>query len=205
MIHDITPPASERLAVYPGDVPLRREVLSDLAAGDAVTLSALHATAHLGAHVDAPSHYGAAERSIDQCPLERFIGHCQVVRVDVEGNTHVIRPMLPAKLAAPRVLLATGTWPDRSRFVEDYAGLSPALIEALGGEGISLIGVDTPSVDGFKDETLPAHAACLRQDIFILEGIDLSDVPDGVYELIALPLRLAGFEASPVRAVLRTL
>jgi arylformamidase len=103
------------------------------------------------------------------------------------------------------VLLATGTYPDPETFNEDFAALSAALVEFLHERGVILIGVDTPSVDPFSSKELPAHKTFLRCDMAILEGLILKDVPEGMYELIALPLRLVGFDASPVRAILRTL
>ena len=106
---------------------------------------------------------------------------------------------------APRVLFSTGTFPDPTQFNEDYAALDPALIEWLAGHGVKLVGIDTPSVDLFDSKDLPTHHAVLRHDMAILEGLILEDVPPGVYELIALPLKLVGFDGSPVRAVLRTL
>ena len=101
------------------------------------------------------------------------------------------------------VLLATGTFPHPEQFNEDFAALSPELVEALHRQGVRLIGIDTPSVDPFPSKELPAHQAFLRRDMAILEGLVLKDVPEGVYELIALPLKLVGFDASPVRAILR--
>ena len=103
----------------------------------------------------------------------------------------------------PRVLIATGTYPDSTRFHEDFAALEPALIDALHDCGVRLIGIDTPSVDLFTSKELPAHGRFLANDMAILEGLVLRDVPPRMYELIALPLPLVGFDASPVRAVLR--
>ncbi|HZN04841.1 MAG TPA: hypothetical protein VFD06_14750, partial [Candidatus Polarisedimenticolia bacterium] len=105
----------------------------------------------------------------------------------------------------PRVLLATGTFPDPTVFNEDFAALSPALIDHLHEGGARLVGVDTPSLDPCHSKDLPAHRACLRHDMAILEGLLLAHVPEGVYELIALPLRIAGADGSPVRAILRDL
>ncbi len=112
---------------------------------------------------------------------------------------------VPQPPAAPRVLLKTGTFPDPDRFNEDFAALSVELVDRLHDEGVVLIGIDGPSVDLFDSKDLPAHQAFLRNDMAILEGLVLKDVPAGVYELIALPLKLEGFDASPVRAVLREL
>ena len=103
------------------------------------------------------------------------------------------------------MLLDTGTHPDPELFPEDFGALAPQLVTWLHRQGVRLVGIDTPSVDPFSSKELPAHRTFLRHDMAILEGLVLKDVPEGVYELIALPLRLVGFDASPVRAVLRTL
>jgi arylformamidase len=99
--------------------------------------------------------------------------------------------------------VATGTYPDPEHFNEDFVALSPELVEGLHRQGVILVGIDTPSVDLFDSKDLPSHKQFLRFDMAILEGLVLKDVPEGVYELIALPLRLVGFDASPVRAILR--
>ena len=174
-----------------------------MARGDNLTLSTLHGTVHLGAHADAPNHYGEPAASIEQVALEPYVGPCRVLRVAAERGVRLGPEIVPDDLSEQRLLLATGTYPDPTRFDEDFAGLSPALVDRLHSAGVRLIGVDTPSVDLFHSKDLPAHQACLRHDMRILEGLVLADVPDGRYELIALPLRLAGFDASPVRAVLR--
>jgi arylformamidase len=203
MLYDITPPISERLAVWPGDTPPSREVLLDVQRGANITLSTLHVTVHLGAHADAPSHYAADGQTIDRRDLDYYLGPCQVMRVAVAPGTLILPAMLPAPVAQPRLLLATATFPDPERFNHDFAALSPELIEHLHGQGVRLVGIDTPSVDLFDSKDLPAHQAFLKWDMAILEGIVLHGVPDGIYELIALPLALVGFDASPVRAVLR--
>jgi arylformamidase len=203
MIYDITPPISERLKVWPGDTPPSREVLCDLKRGDNITLSTLHATVHLGAHADGPNHYGLDAPAIDARSLDYYLGPCQVIRVVVGRGARITADMLTVPITEKRVLLATGTYPDPAHFNEDFAALSPELVEALHGQGVILIGIDTPSVDPFSSKDLPAHQTFLRHDMAILEGLALKDVPEGVYELIALPLRLVGFDASPVRAILR--
>lgn len=205
MIHDISPRLNASLAVWPGDTALSREVLLDIERGDTVTLSTLRATAHLGAHADAPSHYDPRGGSIAERPLERYLGPCRVLGVEVGRGGLVGPEHLVGPVSAERLLIRTNTYSDPSRFSEDFAALSPALVEWLADEGVKLLGIDTPSVDPFPSKDLPAHQACRRRDLAILEGLVLSAVPDGLYELIALPLRLEGFDASPVRAVLRTL
>lgn len=205
MLYDISPPISERLAVWPGDTPPVREVLLDMQRGDNITLSTLRATVHLGSHVDAPSHYSAQAPAIDALGLDVYLGPCEVQRIAVARATRITPAMLPRAVTAPRLLLATGTFPDPERFNEDFAALDPELVEHLQRQGVRLVGIDTPSVDLFDAKDLPAHRSCLRCGVAILEGIVLSGVPEGQYELIALPLRLVGFDASPVRAVLRSM
>ena len=205
MIHDITPPVSKALKVWPGDTPPTREILLDLERGDPITLSSLHATVHLGAHADAPSHYGRGAATIDARPLDLYLGPCQVIGVRVPGGALVAPADLSVAIVAPRVLIRTGTFPDPTAFHEDFAALAPALVASLHNRGVRLVGIDTPSVDPFDSTDLPAHRTFLAHDMAILEGLNLSGVPDGLYELIALPLRLVGFDASPVRAVLRTI
>jgi len=209
MIYDISPPISECLAVWPGDTPPRREILLEIGKADVeskivsnITLSTLHATVHLGAHADAPSHYGADAPTIDARSLDYYLGSCQVIRLVVPRGTLITPTMVPP-VSAPRVLLATGTFLDPEHFNTDFAALSPALVEDLHRQGVQLIGIDTPSVDPFDSKELPAHKTFLKHDMAILEGLVLAGVPEGLYELIALPLKLAGFDASPVRAVLR--
>jgi arylformamidase len=205
MLYDISPAISPALAVWPGDTPPSREVLQDLARGDTVTLSSLRATVHLGAHADAPSHYGLGAAAIDERPLDLYLGECEVIRVATASDRQVTPGLLSRTASAPRVLLATGTAPDSAVFNRDFAALAPELIDHLHERGVRLVGVDTPSVDPADSKTLPAHNRCLAHDMAILEGLRLADVPEGRYELIALPLRLVGFDASPVRAVLRSL
>lgn len=204
-IFDISPPLDPSLVVWPGDTPLAREVLLDIAKGDNITLSTLRATVHLGAHADAPNHYGANAPAIDRVPIGRYLGPCQVIQVDVARNERLVPHHVTVPIQAPRVLFRTGTFPDPTRFNEDFAGLSVELIDFLHEQKVSLVGTDTPSVDLFSSKDLPAHQAMLRHDMSILEGLVLSAAPSGLYELIALPLKLVGFDASPVRAILREL
>ncbi len=204
MIYDISPPINSSLKVWPGDTPPSREVLLDMKRGDNLTLSTLHATVHLGAHADAPSHYGSDAPAIDARSLDLYLGPCRVVRVQIGRGERILPAAVPGPVGAERVLLATGTFPDPNDFNEDFAALSPEIVDRLHRDGVRLVGIDTPSVDLFQSKDLPTHKACLRHDMAILEGVVLRAVPDGIYELIALPLRLVGFDGSPVRAILRS-
>jgi arylformamidase len=204
VIIDISPPLTPAIGVWPGDTPLSREVLADMADGANLTLSTLHATVHLGAHADAPNHYGAGAPGIGERPLLPYIGRCRVIRTPVPRGSRVgIDALGDAPLDAPRVLLATGTFSDPEAFTTDFAGLEPTLIDHLADHGVTLVGLDTPSVDLFESKDLPAHNRLLARDVAVLEGLILSGVEPGLYELIALPLKLMGFDASPVRAILR--
>jgi arylformamidase len=206
VIYDLTPAIDRALKVFPGDTPPEREVLLDMEAGAHLTLSTLRTTVHVGAHADAPSHYARGAAPIEKRPLDLYLGPCQVLRLDA-GRDTLLQPadLRGASIAAPRVLLATGTYPDPAVFNEDFAALAPALIDFLHDGGVRLVGVDTPSLDPCHSKDLPAHQACLRHDMAILEGLVLAHVPEGIYELIALPLPIAGADGSPVRAILRDL
>ncbi len=205
MLYDISSPLSPRLAVWPGDTPVSRRVLLDLARGDWITLSTLTSTVHVGTHADAPNHYGHGAPSIEAVPLEPYLGPCEVRRVSVAPGTRITPEQMGGPARAPRILFATGTHPDRARWIRDFAALEPALVDRLHDEGVELVGIDTPSIDLVDSKDLPSHAACLRHGMAILEGLVLDAVPEGRYELIALPLPLEGFDGSPVRAVLRPL
>ncbi|MEM6455449.1 MAG: cyclase family protein [Acidobacteriota bacterium] len=206
---DITPPIDPNIRVYPGDVAFRRTITSEMAQGDIVNSSAIQTTLHLGAHLDAPSHYVDDGRTIDEEPLDLYICPCQVI--DVQGiaprGRVGIAQLEGVTIDTPRVLFKTGSFPvDRTTWHDDWVGLAVELIPWLAARGVRLVGIDTPSVDAHdeapgKDE-LPAHRAIGAHDLAILEGLLLADVPAGRYELIALPLKIVGADGSPVRAVL---
>ena len=201
---DISPQVSERIAVWPGDVPFRREVSCSLEKGDNYALSAQHSTLHVGAHADAPSHYAEGAAGIDELALEVFVGPCTLLEVNPAAGE--IRPQhLGSEDLSPRVLFRTAARRDRTVFPAEFGYLTVELVDTLAERGVVLVGLDSPSVDAFDSEDLPVHHALHRRGIANLESLDLEGVPCGRYELIALPLRLAGRDASPVRAVLRDL
>lgn len=204
MLYDISPPIAPGIAVWPGDTAYRAELASAIARGSSVNVAAVTSTLHLGAHADAPFHVDDRGASVAEMPLEPFLGPCRLVEVPPAPL------VLPEHLAGvdladpPRLLLKTGSVRDRSRFPESFSALSPELARALGEAGALLVGLDTPSVDPFDSKDLAAHHALVAGGVAILEGLALGEVPPGLYELVALPLRLAGLDASPVRAVLRS-
>ena len=201
-IHDLSPLISPRLAVWPGDMPFSRQVAVSIAEGANLDLSSVTTTVHLGAHADAPSHYAAGGAGMDGVDLAPYIGPCQVMRVAIGRGERIMPSHLKGDLRAPRVLFHTGTFPDPERWNTDFASLSPELVEHLHAHGVVLVGLDTPSVDPFESKALEAHQALARTGMRNLEGLLLDAVPEGLYTLAALPLRIEGADASPVRAVL---
>lgn len=196
---DLSPPLSARLAVWPGDVPFSRDVTSH---ADGTTFSSISTTLHLGSHADAPLHMVTGARPIDAIPLETWVGPCQVVEARVASRGRVRLEDLAEPPAAPRLLVKTGTYPDRERFSKDFAGLDASLAAELAARGVVLVGIDTPSVDPYEDGAFEAHRALVRSGVAWLEGLVLAHVLPGHYDLVALPLRIEGGDGSPVRAVL---
>jgi arylformamidase len=199
---DISPTISERLGVWPGDVPFTREVALSIEAGDNIGLSATCATVHLGAHADAPNHYAAGAEGIAARPLEPYFGRCQVVRVEVKRGERLRPEHLSVPIQAPRVLFATGSFPDPEDWNEDFCALSPELVDLLAAQQVVLVGIDTPSIDPQSDRKLLSHQRVAAHDLAILEGIVLEDVAAGLYTLIALPLKIEASDAAPLRAAL---
>lgn len=205
MLYDLSPVIRPEIPVWPGDTAFQSRLTWSIAQGSSVNVSALITTPHLGSHADAPFHTEARGDGMADMPLDRYLGPCRVVRVPPQPLIEP-RHVEGLDLASPgRLLFRSESVRDRRTFPERFTAISPELALLLGEKGVLLVGVDTPSVDPFDSKTLDAHHALFRGGIAILEGLVLDGVPEGVYELIALPLRLAGLDASPVRAVLRTL
>lgn len=199
---DISPTISERLGVWPGDVAFSREVALSIEAGDNIGLSATRATVHLGAHADAPNHYAAGGEGIAARPLQRYFGRCQVVRVEIERGERIRPEHLAVPIEAPRVLFATGSFPNPEVWNEDFCALSPELVDLLASQGVVLVGIDTPSIDPQDDRELLSHQRVAAHDLAILEGLVFDDVAAGLYTLIALPLKIEAADAAPLRAAL---
>lgn len=200
---DISPVLSPRIAVWPGDTPYRRTVNASIADGANIDLSQVTTTVHVGAHADAPNHYAADGQGIHERSLDLYYGPCEVIAVSVGRNERITPDHLPSRADLPsRILFQTDTFPDPDRFNEDFAALSPELVEHLAARGVRLVGIDTPSIDLCADAALLSHNAAARHDLAIIEGVVLAHVVPGRYTLIALPLALEGADASPVRAAL---
>ncbi|MFM7321765.1 MAG: cyclase family protein [Armatimonadota bacterium] len=195
MLVDISRPVAPGVAVWPGDTPYAL-TLSDWGS---VRVGAATLSLHTGTHVDAPLHHCPDGDPIDSVSLDAFLGRAQVI--DVAG----IASIGPADIGiplAPRILLRTAAWPVGAPFPSEIPVLTDPAIDHLAAHGVVLLGVDVPSVDRIDSTDLPNHHRLARSGIAILESLDLSDATPGRHTLIALPLRLIGADASPVRALL---
>lgn len=202
---DISPTVAPGFPVFPGDTAFSFRWTWAIGADCPVNVSTVTLSPHTGSHADAPLHYDANGVSIAEVPLDCYLGRCRVV--DVRGAGPLVEPRhLLAQLheAPPRLLLRTY---DRvpAHWDSDFTAIAPAAIDLLHGHGVRLIGIDTPSLDPEQSKTLDSHQRVRACGMAVLEGIVLDDVDPGDYELIALPLKWQGLDASPVRAVLREL
>ena len=202
---DISPPISAATPVWPGDTQFSTEPTWQIGDGCPVKVSRITLSTHTGAHCDAPSHYDPQGAAIDAVALDAYLGPCRVI--DCIGAGVVEPRHIAHALAAvpPRVLLRTYRQASQTAWDADFNSVSAAAIDLLAQHGVQLIGIDTPSLDPQESKTMDAHHAVRAHQMAILEGIVLDDVAAGDYELIALPLKLCGMDASPVRAVLRSL
>jgi arylformamidase len=205
-IYDITRTISPTTAVWEGDTAYSVKPLLSITGGSTVNLTTLTMSAHTGTHADAPFHYHDAGEKAAQLPLSAYIGKALVVSVPKTSGLLTVEDFARVNLVGGERLLIHTPMSELGDDVlaKDFAALSVELIEHLAGLGYVLIGTDAISVDPYTSKTLGAHHALRRYDILNLESITLVGVPDGVYELIALPLKLEGACASPVRAILRT-
>jgi arylformamidase len=202
---DISPTISAAIPVWPGDTPFDASPTWDIKDGCPVRVSRMTMTTHLGAHTDAPCHYDRHGQSIDAVDLAPYLGPCRVI---VCTGVKIVTPEdVAAHLdgVPPRVLLRTYARAPQAAWDPDFPAVAADTIALLASKGVILVGTDAASLDPQDSKTLDAHHAVRRHGMAILEGIVLDDVPPGDYELIALPLKLAGMDASPVRAVLRAL
>ena len=202
---DISPPISTSTPAFPGDTTYQQRWVAQIGPGCPVNVSAITLSPHLGAHADAPLHYGRDAAAIGHVDLGPFLGRCRVIHAIGKGSL-ITRQHLEAHAhnLPPRVLVRTYTRAPE-RWVSDFSAFAPQTIAWLAGVGVRLVGIDTASIDPADSKTLDAHQQLLAHDMRVLENLVLDDVPEGDYELIALPLKLTHACASPVRAVLRSL
>ena len=205
-IRDISQPLGDKLPVWPGDTPFGLERTWVLSDDCPVNVSRLTLSTHSGAHADAPLHYDAAGAAIADVDIVPYLGPAQLIsalsgpdRIGTDEVTPYLKP------GVRRVILRTFKTFPRTHWPSRFRTPSPALMDALGAAGVRLIGIDAPSLDPEDAKDLLSHQVLGRWGMAVLEGLVLDGVPDGLYELIAPPLRITGADASPVRALLRDL
>ena len=205
-VWDISPAIGPGFPVFPGDTPFDTRWTVRIGPNSPVNVSAFTTTPHIGSHTDAPLHYDDAGAAIADVPLGTYLGPCRVIHA-FDAGTHVAPAHVLPHLAAipPRVLLRTYRRAPLDRWDSAFTAVDAATIDLLHAHGVRLVGIDTPSLDPEQSKTLEAHQHVRAHGMAILEGIVLDDVAEGDYELIALPLKIRGGDASPVRAVLREL
>lgn len=205
-IYDITVSISPDLPVYPGDPNIQVTRRLSLEAGDVANVSHLNFGTHTGTHVDPPSHFVPGGASLDQLPLDVLIGPARVVDA---GEARVITAAMIERApldGVTRVLFKTRNsrlWQEASEFATDFVYLETDAAERLVERGVRLVGIDYLSVEKFNFEQPTTHLALLRNNVIIIEGLNLSEVAPGDYELICLPLKIKDGDGGPARVVLR--
>jgi arylformamidase len=209
-IYDISVPITPDMPVWPGDPAVDLQQVSTISSGESANITHLSMSAHTGTHIDAPKHFLDNGKTIGQIPLEKLVGEVLVMLID--DSVNVISDRVLQSHPAIDQLKSTGKVVFRTRnsslwrknpneFIEDYVGIDKSGAEFLAGLGLDLIGIDYLSIAPFEN-TLTPHQSLLEEDIVLLEGLDLSNVPAGHYELYCLPLSLPGCEGAPARVIL---
>ena len=211
-IYDVSVPLSAATPTYPGDPGIEIKQWLRLANGDAANVSLINCGLHSGTHVDAPAHFIEGGAKVDSLPLESLIGEAEVV--EVADHIGIIDESFVASNCASgsqRILFKTRNscfWENpHEGFHEDYVSIDPAAARRLVALGIKLVGIDYLSVEKFQSDSFQTHFAFLSRGVVIIEGLDLRAVPSGRYELICLPIKVAGGsgDGAPARVILRTL
>ena len=199
---DISPPVNARSPVFPGDTEYRQAWGATIGPGCPVNVSAITLSPHTGAHADAPLHYASGEAAIGEVDLGAYLGPCRVIHCldcgPLVQPAHIAHALesLPSRVLLRTTCAASQSW-------ASFTAIAPATLALLATKNIVLIGIDTPSVDPATSHDLPSHHQLLKYRLRVLENLMLDGVPEGDYELIALPLKLMRADASPVRAILR--
>jgi arylformamidase len=204
---DISPPVHAGSPVFPGDARYEQRWAATIAPGRPVNVSTITLSPHTGAHADAPLHYDGDGAAVGALNLAPYLGPCRVIHaigiaplIQWQHVVHAVDDRLP-----PRVLVRTYERMPIDGWDGALAAYAPETIERLADLGVTLVGIDTASIDPADSKSLDSHQVIRRRGLRVLENLVLDDVPEGDYELIALPLKLITADASPVRAVLRSL
>ena len=203
-IWDISPSVDENAAVFPGDTAYSQALHFSLAPNCPVNVNSITLSPHTGAHADAPLHYANGAASVGELDLAPYLGPCRVIHcldcgpLVLPGHIAHALQDLPARVLLRTARSASQAW-------DAFTAIDPETLALLASKNITLIGIDTPSVDPSTSQDLPSHHQLLAHGLRVLENLVLDDVAEGDYELIALPLKLTRADASPVRAILREL
>ncbi len=204
VIWDISQRIHEDTPLWPGEPPISVTRTASISSDCPVNIGAMSLPLHTGTHADAPLHYADNAPSSAQCDLEPYIGPCVLIDCrDAGERVEIADCDWDAINGHSRVIMRTYARFPHDHWDSEFAAIAPEVIARLGSMGVRLIGVDAPSLDPQTSKTMDAHHEVLAADMRILEGLVLDDVPVGEYELVALPLKIAGADASPVRAILR--
>jgi arylformamidase len=203
-LFDVTVPLDASLPVYPGNTPFTMEPIKRIATGGSSNVSTLHLSAHAGTHVDAPRHFFDDGAGADALAIELLFGRARVINVTSRNR---IEPADLSDLTHEdvRVLIKTRNsrlWGSQ-KFQSNYVGLSEEAARHLIAQGVKVVGIDYLSVEEYKKPGAPAHRALLGGGVIVIEGLNLSDVEPGVYDMYCLPLRVVGGDGAPARVVLR--
>jgi arylformamidase len=203
---DVSVPLRTGMVHWPDNPPVSIERMLDIERGDVATVSKLSMGAHTGTHMDAPLHFFRAGKGIDSMPLSATIGRARVIEI---GDPQSIKPeeLRPYQIQRDeRILFKTRNsarcW-QTNDFVEDFVYISQEAARYLAAQQVQTVGIDYLSVGGFFKDGVETHHALLEAGIWIIEGLNLSNVSPGIVELICLPLKIEGGDGAPARAILR--
>ena len=200
---DISQTIRPSLPVWPGEPSFSMQRTAEITDDCPVNVSTMTLSTHAGTHADSPLHYYKDGMDSEQSPLEPYIGPCQVIDARHSVGNIKLNEILDIEIKASRVLFRTYNSFPHDHWSENFTAISTDVVKYLGSNNVVLIGTDTPSLDPQDSKTLNAHHAVKQFDMRILEGLVLDEIEDGVYELVALPLKIRSSDSSPVRAILR--
>ena len=202
---DVTVTIDSTVPTYLGDPSFKRRVVQAIADGKPADVSLMTLSAHVGTHVDAPSHLIPGGKTVDDLDLTVMVGLARVVEFDAQGAiTAEFLEGIDSLATDERILFKTrnsSLWEKRV-FAEDYVGLRVDAADWLIANGVRLVGIDYLSIDAHGDANLPVHRAFLTNDVVVVESLDLSQVPEGHYQLVCLPMKVGGSEGAPARVIL---
>lgn len=204
-VWDISPPVQPGSPVFPGDAPYQQAWAATLSPGCPVNVATLSLSPHTGAHADAPLHYSADGAAVGALDLAPFLGPCRVIHAIGCGPLVTWQHLQHALHGLPPRVLVRTYARQPAGWDGALSAYAPDTVVRLADLGVQLIGIDTASIDPADSKALPSHQVIRQRGLRVLENLVLDDVPEGDYELIALPLKLMTADASPVRAVLRAL